>query len=175
LDDVGRHVADLLLAQVVSERGHPASALGHLLDRRLEARLALVETRAHRAARPRSLEHVAVAAILVGEDLLAVRGVSLRRAAATTASLGRAAAATLFLLDLGGFVALLLLGAVDLDDPEHRRDEEDGDEGEEAEPVAGKVRLPARDDERDDEAEDDQDERGDAEDDLVPAHGRRIR
>ena len=63
----------------------------------------------------------------------------------------------------------------DLDRGQHRDDQEPGHEHERADVPAGKVLVPPRQHEGDYEGEADQDEGGNAEDDVIPAHGARIR
>ena len=65
--------------------------------------------------------------------------------------------------------------AQDLDRSQHRDDQERGYEDELANVPAGEVRVPPRQHEGDHEGEADQDEGGNAEDDVIPAHGARIR
>ena len=60
--------------------------------------------------------------------------------------------------------------AEDLDRREHGDDQERGDEDQGAHVPAGKVRIAAGQPDRHDERKADEDERGDSEDDVVPAH-----
>ena len=77
--DVGRHVGDLLLAELALERRHRAGAVGDAVRHERFVGLRLVEVRADRAGGARVRERVARDAAGGDEDLLARRRVAGRR------------------------------------------------------------------------------------------------
>src|SRR5687768_3001022 len=72
LGDEGGHVGDLLVAQAISERGHPAAAVLDLLEGVVEVGPRVVEARPGRARRTCLGERVTAAAAGGRVDRLAV-------------------------------------------------------------------------------------------------------